>query len=425
LLRSQAGGSEARASYLASVQSYFELKVDVLTRLHQRDPSRGYAAAALQTSERARARSLLEALTEAGVDIRLGVDRDLLKREQKIAEELSAKASEQARLAGMKSAKDSLDEIGRQVRELSDQYEKIEAQIRASSPRYSELIQPQPLGLTEIRQQVIDGQSLLLEYYLGENRSYLWAVTSTSIEIYELPKRAVIESAARPVYELLTARNRRVKFETVEERRIRITKAEAEYPEAARVLSRMVLATVSAQLANKRLLIVSDGALQYISFAALPAPGASLNQPLATTNEIVSLPSASTLAVLRREVAKHQRAPKTVAVLADPVFSEDDQRVTASQTRNKTSPSNTTLATRRANTFSRSEIQRSANESGWEDEMLSASPIAVHASRKDAIAALVPAAFRKQGLISPPIFRTPLTQIFHNIELCTLRRTVS
>jgi len=70
--------------------------------LHQRDPSKNYAAAALQTSESARARSLLEALAEAGVDVCRGVNPDLLKREQTITEELSAKASEQARLAGLK-----------------------------------------------------------------------------------------------------------------------------------------------------------------------------------------------------------------------------------------------------------------------------------------------------------------------------------
>ena len=398
LLRSRAGGPEARATYLASVQDYFELKVDVLTRLHKLNPSREYAAAALQTSERARARSLLEALTEAGVDIRRGVDRDLLKREQKITDELSAKASEQARLLVMKSAKGSLEEISNQIKELSDQYEKVEAQIRAASPRYAELIQPQPLSLAEIRQQVIDSQSLLLEYYLGENRSYLWAVTSTSIEIYELPNRAVIESAVRQVYELLTARNRRVKFETVDERRARITRAEAEYAEAARALSRMVLEPVRVQLANKRLLIVSDGALQYIPFAALPGPGSLASEPLAATNEVVSLPSASTLAVLRREVAKHKPAPKTIAVLADPVFSVDDQRVRDSVARNNISPSNSTMAARAATTASRAEIQRWASDSGWDGDALSLTRLPFTRREAEAIAALVPQASRRDRL---------------------------
>ena len=77
-LRTQAGGEELRASYLASVQNCFELRVDVLARLHKLNPSQNYAADALQTSERARARSLLDTVAEAGVDIRQGVAPDLL-----------------------------------------------------------------------------------------------------------------------------------------------------------------------------------------------------------------------------------------------------------------------------------------------------------------------------------------------------------
>src|SRR5205085_3836357 len=49
--------------------------------------------------------------------------------------------------------------------------------------------------------------------------------------------------------------------------------------------------------------------------------------PLIVEHEIVSLPSASTLAVLRREAGEHKTATKTLAVLADPVFRRDDARL--------------------------------------------------------------------------------------------------
>ena len=396
-IRTRAGGPEQRASYLAIVQDCFELKIDVLTRLHKLDPSKHYAAAALQTSERARARSLLDTLVEADVDVRRGVAADLLKREQTITEELGTKASEQARLRGMKSTEGPLTQVNKEIKDLSAQYERVEAQIRAASPRYAELIQPQPLSLAEIREHVIDSQSLLLEYYLGEERSYLWAVTSTSIESYELPKRSVIDTAARQIYELLTARNRRVKFETAEERRARVAKADADYQAAARALSQVVLGPVAGQLANKRLLIVSDGALQYIPFAALPIPGSASYEPLTLKSEVVSLPSASTLAVLRREVAKHKPAPKTIAVLADPVFSGDDQRVKDSVARNKVNLSDTAVA-RRQITISKSEMQRSASESGWDGDELSMVRLPFTRREADAIRALVPAAYRKEEL---------------------------
>jgi len=398
-IRTRAGGPELRASYLAIVQNCFELRVDVLSQLHKRDPSKHYAAAALQTSESAHARSLLETLVEAGVDVRRGVAPELLKREQTITEELGAKATEQARLMGQKSTDRLLAEVSKEIKNLSAQYELVEAEIRAASTRYAELSQPQPLSLAEIRKQVIDNDTVLLEYFLGEERSYLWAVTSTSLETYELPKREVVETAARKVYELLTARNRRLKFETVGERRDRIAKADADYPAAAGALSQMVLRPATAQLGQKRLLIVGDGALQYIPFASLPVPGPegvpSTYQPLTVNHEVVSLPSASALAVLRRDVNRRKPALKTIAVFADPVFVGDDPRVKDAMTRNKILPSNTAIASTRPAMF-RSAVERSAVESGWDGEALSMSRLPFTRREAEAIKTLVPAAYRDE-----------------------------
>jgi CHAT domain-containing protein len=391
-VRAQAGGSELRASYLASVQNVFELRVDVLTQLHKRDPTKGYDAAALQTSEQARARTLLESLAEAGVDIRRGVPAELLERERTIAEALGARAAEQARDAGGKSS----PEINREIKKLSAEYDLVQGQIRAASPHYAQLMQPQPLNLAEIRERVIDDQTVLLEYFLGQERSYLWAVTTKSFSSYELPKREVIEAAARRIHELLTARNRRVRFETVDERRARIAAADADFPAAAQALSRLVLAPVAGHLAKRRVLIVSDGALQYVPFAALPAPG-SFREPLIVTNEVVSLPSASTLAVLRKEVATHRPPAKTIAVIADPVFNQDDQRVKDSIARNNLGPKNVIASSRTPAVFKR-ELQGSASESGGDGEGLEIPRLPFTRREAEAIAALVPAKDRRQQL---------------------------
>jgi CHAT domain-containing protein len=108
----------------------------------------------------------------------------------------------------------------------------------------------------------------------------------------------------------------------------------------------MVLDPVAPQLANKRLVVVADGALQYIPFAMLPDPAvggrssvvgksAASNRPpaggyrpLIVGHEVISLPSASALAIQRTELAGRQRAPKMLAVIADPVFDRTDVRLT-------------------------------------------------------------------------------------------------
>ncbi|HXG68142.1 MAG TPA: tetratricopeptide repeat protein, partial [Blastocatellia bacterium] len=331
--RAKIGVEELRASYFATKQRYYELRIDLLMQMHKVDPSKGYEAAALQASERARARTLLDTLTEARADIRQGVDPKLLERERALEKQLNDAADRLARLLSSKRPAEQADAARRELEACQTELQEVEAQIRAVSPRYAALTQPAPLSLTQIRQQVLDADTLLLEYALGDERSFLWAVTPTSITSHELPRRADVEAAARQVYDLLTARNQRVKFETVAERRDRIAKADAEYARTAPALSRMLLGPVAAQMGKKRLLIVSDGALQYLPFAALPDPASPKEfLPLALRHEIVNLPSASILAVMRQELRGRAPAPQAVAILADPVFDISDERLRTART---------------------------------------------------------------------------------------------
>ena len=240
------------------------------------------------------------------------------------------------RLLNGKHTEEQAAEAANEIKALTSQYQDVEAEIRAKSPRYAALTQPQPLNSEEIQRQTLDDRTLLLEYFLGEERSYLWAVSASSVKSYELSKRADIEEAALRVKKLITARVTREEGESPERRLARITESEARYwPEAAR-LSRMILGPAMSELKGKRLAIVPDGELQDVAFGALPIPPASGDSkaprrddwlPLIVEHEIVSLPSVSALAVLRKETAGRRPAAKTVAVLADPVFDKDDERI--------------------------------------------------------------------------------------------------
>jgi CHAT domain-containing protein len=335
-LRTKVASRYLRASYFASVQDVYKLHIDLLMRLHQREPAKGFDVAAWKAYEQARARSLIDMLAEASADIRQGVDPDLLARERSLQQKLNAEAERQMRLFGGQHSQESARAVRRKIEELLTQLLAVEAELKAQSPRYAALTQPAPFGLTEIQHRVTDEATLLLEYSLGEERSYLWAVTANSFSTYELPSRAVIEAAARRCYDLLTARNRYVKFETVAEKRERVRQADAEYPNAAAALSKMLLGPVAARLGGKRLLVVPDGALEYLPFAALTVPNGPSPSfvPLMVHHEVTSIPSASTLAVLRRELHGRAQAEKVVAVFADPVFDKTDERVVGNVSRN-------------------------------------------------------------------------------------------
>ena len=329
-IRTKVINPEYRLAYFGRSQDDYAFYIDLLMRLHKQHPDAGYDGKALQANERARARSLLEVLKEANADIRQGVDAALLQRERQTQRLLNARAQSQMELLSQPHSEAQATRIAEEIETLIHNLQQIETEIRQTSPHYAALMQPQPLTLKEIQTQVLDQDTLLLEYSLGDERSYLWVVSSSSVTSYELSARDEIEIAGRRFYNLVNGRNRDVKGETSEQRAVRIAQADSEVPSAAASLSRMLLGPAAGQLGKKRLMIVADGALHFVSFAALPSPiGAEPGtpRPLIAEHEIVNLPSASTLSLVRREVAGRQPAPMSVVALADPVFMKDDERV--------------------------------------------------------------------------------------------------
>jgi CHAT domain-containing protein/tetratricopeptide (TPR) repeat protein len=339
-LRSGVISPQLRASLFASVHQLQELNLQVLMRLHAERPEDGFGAAALLATERGRARSLLELLTESGTEIRNGVDATLLGRERELERLISGKAEQQTRLLNGIHTDAEAVAMEKELNALATELDQVQSRIRETSPQYAALTRPVPLDLKDIRAKVLDEDTVLLEYALGADKSFLWAVTLQSADIFELPSRAEIESAAKRVYELVMARNQKLQNETPAARTARVRQADEAFLAAATRVSNMLLGPAVARIGNKRLLIVAEGVLQYLPFAALPEPvpdaaGVANQSPLIANHEIVTVPSASVVAVLRRETAGRKQAPKTLAVLADPVFSADDARV--AQQKNNTS----------------------------------------------------------------------------------------
>ena len=336
-LRAKITDAGLRASYVARVQETYASYVDVLMRLHEQSPAVGYDAVALQAAERTRARVLLESLVEARADIRQGVDPTLLERERSLQRKLDAASERVSRGLGGKSSGADVSAARKDLETLTSEYQQLQAEIRTSSPRYAALTQPAPLTVAEIQKAVLDRDTLLLEFALGETRSWLWAVTPQTLTSVALPPRRDLEAAARSLYAAVTARQPR-QGEAAADYARRVTAADRHLQDRAAVVSQQLFGGVAEQLQGpwrgKRLVIVAAGALEYLPFAALPLPrvadGPARDQaavPLIARHEIVEAPSASVLATLRREAVGREPSRRSVAVLADPVFEADDPRV--------------------------------------------------------------------------------------------------
>jgi CHAT domain-containing protein/tetratricopeptide (TPR) repeat protein len=318
-LRARPDSGNLRALFLASHHSAYELAVDLLMQLDAEQPGRGYAARAFEVSEQARGRAFLDELGEAREKVRSAADPELLRREAELERQLNELEQQQQRGAHDQPADGQPDPFAAAIRAVEAELEVVEAKIRTSSPRYTALIRPQPLKLAEVQSDLLEDGTALLAYSLGEEQSFLWLVRRGALVSYRLPPRREIEALAKGAYQQISQRPK--------------PQSEAQLAGALARLSQMILGPAASELGRDRLLVVADAALQLIPFAVLPVaiPGSQEVHPLGMDHEVVSLPSASVLAVLRRETAHRPSPPKTVAVLADPVFASDDERLPAAR----------------------------------------------------------------------------------------------
>ncbi|HEY6250428.1 MAG TPA: tetratricopeptide repeat protein [Candidatus Angelobacter sp.] len=252
-------GSRYRAKYSAVYREYSDLLV-----------KQGQTELAFEFAESSRARSLLEMLSRARVDFRRGLDPLLAEQERKLKQRLTVKSNYRLRLIASEHSNQQVSTLDSEIEQILTQYREVEDEIRAASPSYAALSQPRALATKEI-QRLLDRDTVLLEYSLGEDGSYLWIVCGDSLQVRELPKRTEIEKVARHFYESLTARTHKVSTDPQHEA-LNWAKADTVSQSLATRLSEMILVPAANLIEGKRLLIVSDGALQYVPFSALPAP---------------------------------------------------------------------------------------------------------------------------------------------------------
>lgn len=333
-LRNRIASESLRATYLSTVTEIYEFYVDLLMQLERDQPGEGWGLAALESSERAKARSLLDALGAAAVDPVHAARPELAARELELRKRIAQLDRRRIALALDPSQKEARDlaELELELEKATAEHVALVKQIREESPASADLLEPRTLSAGEMR-ALLDEETVLVEFFLGARRSYAWIVRRDGVEHVTLPGRAEIERAARPVHALPGERNATVAGEDAAARRTRIANADAEWPARASALSSMLFGGSGTLARAKRIAIVADGALQYVPFAALPRPGDGGGAPFVLESEIVMLPSASSLAMLRASRRGGEHPGRGIAIVADPVFRPDDARLASAGTR--------------------------------------------------------------------------------------------
>ena len=338
---------ESRTTFLASIKDVFdEAGAAYASMTLVASPAAGaplsgkaleYAGEAFRINEQSRARSLLDLLAETDAAITEGVPAELLKRKQ---DNLDRQQDIADVLTGINVSNEELkkkpSELDAELEKLQAEYEEIENQIRTASPRYATLTANKPLTLAEVQQNVLDDQTALVEYALQSDESYLFVATKGAVSLFKLPGRANIEKLAMDLRaQLIPSKLQRriVGIDVAEANRgLGVASAAPEdvapFIAASNALYKVVLEPGAASIGEKRLMVVADGALNYIPFEVLLKTSdsgdfSSLGY-LVKTNEIIYAPSASVVGAIKQQRAK--ASGRAMLIIADPVFNSNDTR---------------------------------------------------------------------------------------------------
>ena len=176
-----------------------------------------------------------------------------------------------------------------------------------------------PRSLAEIQAALPAGVALL-DFWLGETRSFVWVVRAEGVSMKILPAQKVIEAQSRLATAALGSRPHR-----------RLAQRERKIAALAQTL----LGPIASQLKADRFVVVPDGELFEVPFAALPIPGSSGDSPerLMDRAPVITLPSASLALEIRDAVALRPAAEGGLFAVGDPVFGCPDDRLACAPTK--------------------------------------------------------------------------------------------
>lgn len=310
-VRRQPTPGDLRSSLLADKHEYYGRLIEILVRRDELEPGKGFAERAFDVAERSRSRTLLDEIERARRERRGDADPKLLARSEALAQEIAQ--GEETLLTEARSVGAGRDaETRRRLDALRAERDLVEGQIDAASPSGNLGEVASPAGLATVQADLLSsGDTALVELYLGEHASVVWVVRADSMVVERLPPRRVIERLARRASALMAESHDRHK------------RVQARL--AAEALSAEIITPILPALTAPHLAIVADGALNTVSFAALPLAANAESPLLGERFELTRLPSASVGVALRhREPIRSPRG--RLAVVADPVFEPDDPR---------------------------------------------------------------------------------------------------
>jgi CHAT domain-containing protein len=289
------GGGEARGQFRGRHIAYYRDAIDLLLELDRLPEAVGVL-------ERSRAQGLLAMLAERDMVFTADLPEELAREQRIVRADYQRLLDRLGALAGGDA------EATRRVLEEMDavrlRQDRIRSRIRATAPRLAELHYPENLTL-EAAQAMLEPGTVMVYWSLGQARGAVVVMTREAVE-------------ARHISAALEETDQRVR--AVRRRLALPTTPDAYALPAARALTNALLAPVGHLVEDaERLVLVPDGALWLLPFAALPMPGGE--HLVAESTPVSLVASATILKQLRRDL--WQTDGQRLEAFGDPVYPKD------------------------------------------------------------------------------------------------------
>ncbi|HZS07890.1 MAG TPA: CHAT domain-containing protein [Blastocatellia bacterium] len=297
----------SRAGIVASRQQVFAGAIELLLSLARPEE-------AFDVAESYHARAFLDVLAEAGLDSMNELNPAEQAQEDQLFDRISGIQKE---LWQPEVTAEREEQLERQLAEAENALELFRLEQRRADPRYARAKAPPPLPHERVAAEVLDSETALVEYVLGDKQSFAWVVFRGRVSSVRLAPGSELTEA---VAAYRTAAAGKVSSQAA-------AQAIAKLKAQSQPLYQKLFQPLEPYLvAARQLIIVPDGALAWLPFEALagePKHPAAVAPYLIERFAISYAPSASALAALRA-LRQNAAEAKGIVAFGDPVYVGSD-----------------------------------------------------------------------------------------------------
>jgi len=298
-IRSRISLDSFKAGFARDKIKVYESLINILYRSGEKADLEFNTQEIFHIIEQAKARAFLESLGESRVDLVKQLSPDLDQKERHITSEISFCVQ---RLSEPDLTQEQRQTLKKQLHEAEEKYLLLLSWIRTENPNVMSLVSPEPIPLERVQHELLDTQTAVVEYFLGEKVSYGLVITKTQAHVFTLPSRDRLRESLRAYLKILSDPPKGKFKETLAANRLYDS------------LFLPVEETLTPSI--EHIIIVPDGILYYLPFETLkfpPGTGPHENNYLVERFKISYVPSCSSLLFLLERKTSGLLPPRILA----------------------------------------------------------------------------------------------------------------